>query len=162
MAQIAQRVEDRFRLLTGGSRVALPRHQTLEALLEWSYELLDADEQALLGRLAVFVGGWTLEAAEAVCTDASVPDVLAGLTGLIDKSLVQVEPAGEGLRYRLLENGAPVCAAQASRQRGRGAGAPAACAALSGAGPPGPALGSKACGSSPAAGARSATTCARP
>ena len=103
VAQIAQRVEDRFRLLTGGSRVALPRHQTLEALLEWSYELLDAAEQALLGRLAVFAGGWTLEAAEAVCTDASVPDVLAGLTGLIDKSLVQVEPAGDDLRYRMLE-----------------------------------------------------------
>src|SRR5262249_28278104 len=68
--QIAARLDDRLRLLTGGSRTALPRQQTLRALVDWSYGLLSAAERALLGRLSVFVGGWTLEAAEAVCAGA--------------------------------------------------------------------------------------------
>lgn len=65
--QIAQRLDDRFRLLTGGSRTALPRQQTLRALIDWSYDLLSDEEKTLLRRLSVFAGGWTLEAAEAVC-----------------------------------------------------------------------------------------------
>jgi predicted ATPase/class 3 adenylate cyclase len=66
---IAERLDDRFRLLTGGSRTALPRQQTLRALIDWSYDLLDEQEQTLLRRLSVFAGGWTLEAAEKVCSD---------------------------------------------------------------------------------------------
>ncbi|CAA9276939.1 MAG: Transcriptional regulator, AfsR family, partial [uncultured Chloroflexia bacterium] len=66
MEQIAARLDDRFRLLTGGSRTALPRQQTLRALIDWSWDLLSETERALIRRLSVFVGGWTLEAAEAV------------------------------------------------------------------------------------------------
>ncbi len=69
--QIAARLDDRFRLLTGGSRTALPRQQTLRALIDWSYDLLSEAERTLLRRLSVFVGGWTLEAAEAICADSS-------------------------------------------------------------------------------------------
>ena len=65
--QIAARLDDRLRLLTGGSRTALPRQQTLRALIDWSYDLLSDSERAALGRFSVFSGGWTLEAAEAVC-----------------------------------------------------------------------------------------------
>lgn len=67
--QISNRLDDRFRLLTGGSRTALPRQQTLRAMIDWSYDLLSDDEKTLLRRLSVFAGGWTLEAAEAVCAD---------------------------------------------------------------------------------------------
>src|SRR5262249_34529279 len=67
VGQIAARLDDRFRLLTGGSRAALPRHQTLRALIDWSYDGLPEAEAALLRRLSVFAGGWTLEAAGAVC-----------------------------------------------------------------------------------------------
>ena len=67
--QIAARLDDRFHLLTGGARTGLPRHQTLRATLDWSYSLLGAAERSLLHRLAVFSGGWTLEAAEAICPD---------------------------------------------------------------------------------------------
>ncbi|MGH8104272.1 MAG: ATP-binding protein, partial [bacterium] len=67
--QIANRLDDRFRLLTGGSRTALPRQQTLRALIEWSYDLLSEKEKTLLRRLSVFAGGWMLEAAEKVCSD---------------------------------------------------------------------------------------------
>lgn len=104
VAQIAARLDDRFALLTAGSRTALPRHQTLQALIDWSYELLAEDERALLRRLAVFVGGWTLEAAEVVCAGEAVGEVLAPLTQLIDKSLVEVEPGEQVARYRLLES----------------------------------------------------------
>src|SRR5207244_732250 len=74
--QIAARLDDRFRLLTGGSRAALPRQQTLRATFDWSYELLSEPERVLMRRLSVFAGGWTLEAAEAVCSDFGfrVPD----------------------------------------------------------------------------------------
>jgi predicted ATPase/DNA-binding SARP family transcriptional activator len=98
--QIAVRLDDRFRLLTGGARGALPRHQTLRALIDWSYDSLPAAEAGLLRRLAVFAGGWTLEAAEAV---ARSTDVLDLLDSLVDRSLVLVDEVGEGLRYRLLE-----------------------------------------------------------
>src|SRR5205085_4041472 len=117
--QIAERLDDRFRLLTGGSRTALPRQQTLRALIDWSYDLLAEQERTLLRRLGVFAGGWTLEAAEAVCGDddrrqttddgpgrtlqaastvvrglssvVASPDVLDLLTSLVDKSLVLYE-----------------------------------------------------------------------
>jgi predicted ATPase/class 3 adenylate cyclase len=102
--QIAARLDDQFRLLAGGSRVAVPRHQTLQATMDWSYDLLTDDERAVLRRLAVFAGSLTLEAAESVCgIDPVDPiDVLDLLTRLVDKSLVVAEPTGEG-RYRLLE-----------------------------------------------------------
>jgi len=103
--QIAARLSDRFRLLTGGSRTALPRHQTLLALLDWSYQLLSEAERVLLRRLSVFAGGWSLEAAQAVCSDGPGEEVLDPLVRLVDKSMVVVEEpleAAEG-RYRLLE-----------------------------------------------------------
>src|SRR5208283_4047553 len=94
--QIAARIEDRFRLLTGGKRTALPRRQTLKALTEWSYELLTEPEKTLFRRLAVFAGGWTLEGAEAVCSGGIVDDfeVMDLLAGLADKSLVVYEADG--------------------------------------------------------------------
>jgi predicted ATPase/DNA-binding SARP family transcriptional activator len=103
--QIAARLSDRFRLLTGGSRTALPRHQTLLALIDWSYELLSEGERVLLRRLSVFAGGWSWEAAQAVCGDGLGDEVLDSLVSLVDKSLIVVEEpmeAAEG-RYRLLE-----------------------------------------------------------
>jgi non-specific serine/threonine protein kinase len=112
--QIAARLDDRFRLLTGGSRTALPRQQTLRGAVDWSYDLLAKPEQALLRRLAVFAGGFTLEAAERVASsesrvasgtdDDSLLITRYALLDLVDKSLVQVEPGGDGeRRYRLLE-----------------------------------------------------------
>ena len=101
--KLSERLDDRFRLLTGGSRTALPRQQTLRATIDWSYELLSEPERLLLQRLCVFAGGWTLEAAEAVCAGERVPawEVLDLLTGLVEKSLVMYEEH-QG-RYRLLE-----------------------------------------------------------
>ncbi len=103
--QIAARLDDRFRLLTGGSRTALPRHQTLQALIDWSYDLLSEVERVLLRRLSVFAGGWTLEATEAVCAGDGIEadDVLDLLTHLVDKSLVLVEERNEEARYRMLD-----------------------------------------------------------
>ncbi|HEV2235327.1 MAG TPA: adenylate/guanylate cyclase domain-containing protein, partial [Ktedonobacterales bacterium] len=103
--QIAARLDDRFRLLSGGSRTALPRHQTLEALIEWSYLLLTEPEQVLLRRLSVFAGSWTVETAQDVCGEGLGADVLETLAHLVEKSLVEPEaPNGraEG-RFRLLE-----------------------------------------------------------
>jgi len=102
---IANRLHDRFRLLTGGSRTAMPRQQTLRAALDWSYDLLSDAEQTVLRRLAAFEGGFTMEAAEAVCPgrDVGAADVLDLLTHLVDKSLVVAEDAPHGVRYRLLE-----------------------------------------------------------
>jgi non-specific serine/threonine protein kinase len=99
------RLQDRFRLLTGGSRTALARHQTLRATVDWSFERLDPAEQALFRRLAAFSGSFDLEAAEAVCAGAPVPpDVLGGLSRLVDRSMVGVqEGAGGTGRYQLLE-----------------------------------------------------------
>lgn len=116
-AQIATRLSDRFRLLAGGSRSAPARHQSLQAAIDWSYDLLSVSEQLLLDRLAVFAGGWTLEAAEEVCagqagvtgdreqgTGIEPADVLNLLSRLVDRSLVVAEPGvGGALRYRLLE-----------------------------------------------------------
>lgn len=98
--QIADRLDDRFRLLTSGSRTVLPRQQTLRAVVDWSWDLLDADEREVLGRLSVFAGGCDLAAAEAVCG----PAALEALGSLVDKSLVVAAPSGDsGMRYRLLE-----------------------------------------------------------
>ncbi|WP_432195279.1 AfsR/SARP family transcriptional regulator [Streptomyces sp. bgisy027] len=98
--QIADRLDDRFRLLTSGSRTVLPRQQTLRAVVDWSWELLDEDEREVLRRLSVFAGGCDLTAAEAVCG----PSALEALGSLVDKSLVVAAPSGDGeMRYRLLE-----------------------------------------------------------
>ena len=103
--QIAERLDDRFRLLTGGSRTALPRQQTLRALIDWSYHLLSDQERLLFRRLAVFVGGWRLEAAESVCSGNGIEaiDILDLLAHLVDKSLIIVETTGKESRYRRLE-----------------------------------------------------------
>ncbi len=103
--QIAARLEDRFRLLTGGSRTALPRQQTLRAAMDWSYDLLSEQERTVLRRLSVFAGGWTLVAAEAVCSGDGVEAsaILDLLAQLVDKSLVGVETKGNEARYGLLE-----------------------------------------------------------
>ena len=100
---IASRLSDRLRLLAGGDRTALPRQQTLRALIDWSFDLLGEQERTLFRRLAVFAGGFTLEAAEAVSAvgDLDNTDVLDVLTRLVEKSLVVME--GESGRYRLLE-----------------------------------------------------------
>ena len=98
--QIADRLDDRFRLLTSGSRTVLPRQQTLRAVVDWSWDLLDEEERAVLRRLSVFAGGCDLAAAEAVCG----PAALEALGSLVDKSLVVAAPSGDGgMRYRLLE-----------------------------------------------------------
>jgi len=98
--EIASRLDDRFRLLTGGSRTALERHQTLRALIDWSYDLLSDEERRLFRRLSVFCGGWTFEAAEAIWADL---DVLNLLPQLVNKSMVMVDENGKGTRYRLPE-----------------------------------------------------------
>lgn len=105
LEQLAERLADRFRLLTSGSRTALPRQQTLQATLDWSYRLLEGDERSLLRRLGVFAGSWTLEAAEAVCvgTPLEAWQVLDLLTRLVDKSLVILDDGSDAARYRLLE-----------------------------------------------------------
>ncbi|AZP17308.1 AfsR/SARP family transcriptional regulator [Streptomyces aquilus] len=98
--QIADRLDDRFRLLTSGSRTLLPRQQTLRAVVDWSWELLDEGEREVLRRLSVFAGGCDLAAAEAVCG----PVALDALGSLVDKSLVVAAPSESGeMRYRLLE-----------------------------------------------------------
>lgn len=118
--QIAARLDDAFRLLTGGSRTVMPRQQTLKAAIDWSYDLLSQAERRLLHRLSVFAGGWRLEAAEAICPDdedsgrqigtldpqtstISNKDLLDLLGQLVDKSLVVVEECDGETRYRLLE-----------------------------------------------------------
>jgi predicted ATPase/class 3 adenylate cyclase/Tfp pilus assembly protein PilF len=103
--ELAGRLDQRFRLLTGGSRTALARQQTLRAAVDWSYSLLTSAEQVLLGRLSVFAGGFDLAAAEAVCGYGAIDALeVAGLLGsMVDKSLVVAEPGGAALRYRLLE-----------------------------------------------------------
>ena len=105
LAGLADRLDQRFRLLTGGSRTALARQQTLEATIDWSYSLLHGAEQLLLRRLSVFAGSFDLDAAEAVCGFGEIEalDVTGLLGSLVDKSLVVAEPAGPALRYRLLE-----------------------------------------------------------
>jgi non-specific serine/threonine protein kinase len=106
LEQIDSRLNDRFRLLTGGSRTAVARQRTLKATVDWSYDLLSDSERQLLRRLSVFAGGWTIEAAEEVTSGngSEREDVLDFLSRLIDKSLVNVESdIGETRRYRFLE-----------------------------------------------------------
>jgi len=98
--QIAARLDDLFRLLVGGSRTALPRQQTLRALIDWSYDLLSEEEKGLLRIASVFVGGWTLDALEAVSED---PNAIEHLEGLVNKSLVVTEEHSNEMRYFLLE-----------------------------------------------------------
>jgi predicted ATPase/class 3 adenylate cyclase len=103
--QIAARLDDRFRLLTGGSRTAVPRHQTLRATMDWSYELLSEEERTVLRRLSVFAGSFSLEAAEAVAATGAVDpgDVFDLLSHLVDKSLVVAGEATAEARFGLLE-----------------------------------------------------------
>ncbi|MEO6834401.1 MAG: adenylate/guanylate cyclase domain-containing protein, partial [Candidatus Tumulicola sp.] len=107
ISNIAQRLSERFKMLTGGSRTALPRQRTLGALIDWSYDLLTPQEQALFRRLSVFSNGWTLRAATEVCNDEGVTDewaVLDVLSSLVDKSLVVVDSLGDDKRYRMLNS----------------------------------------------------------
>jgi predicted ATPase/DNA-binding SARP family transcriptional activator/tetratricopeptide (TPR) repeat protein len=102
--EIYKRLENRFQLLTSGARTALPRHQTLRAAVEWSYDLLSEDEKILFRRLAVFVGGWTLEAAEQVCPKAGDSlNIFELLSHLSDKSLINVNKTADESRYIMLE-----------------------------------------------------------
>src|SRR6185295_16468450 len=103
--EVDRRLDHRFRLLTGGSRTALPRQQTLRSLIDWSYNLLNGVEQALFCRFTVFAGGWTLETASAVCGGDGIDEwaVLDLLTSLADKNLVVAEERNGATRYRLLE-----------------------------------------------------------
>jgi predicted ATPase/class 3 adenylate cyclase len=104
--QIAARLDNRFRLLTGGSRVAMPRQQTLRASIDWSFSLLEKMERMLLLRLSVFYGGWTLEKAGEVCGFDGLDefDIIDGLAQLANKSLILVETEADGsTRYRMLE-----------------------------------------------------------
>jgi predicted ATPase/DNA-binding XRE family transcriptional regulator len=105
LEQIRDRLADRFHLLTAGSRVALPRHKTLRATVDWSYSLLSEPERALLRRLAVFAGGWTLEAAEGVCAGEGIAqdEIFDLLAHLVDKSLVAPGWQGATGRYGMLE-----------------------------------------------------------
>jgi predicted ATPase/predicted Ser/Thr protein kinase len=106
---IAKRLDQRFRLLTTGDQASVPRHQTLRAMIDWSYDNLEGPAQALLRRLSVFAGGWTMDATEAVCSGDTIEDweVLDLLTQLVDKSLAQLDAdASQGtdhVRYRMLE-----------------------------------------------------------
>jgi non-specific serine/threonine protein kinase len=104
--ELAGRLEDAFQILTGGSRTALPRHQTLRGMIDWSYNLLNLKERLLLCRLTVFAGGWDLAGAEGVCAGAGleVADILELLANLVSKSMVMAFPARNGgTRYRMLE-----------------------------------------------------------
>ncbi len=105
LATLAERLDDRFRLLTGGARTALPRQQTLRAVVDWSYDLLFEDERRLFARLSVFAGGCDLAAAEAVCADDQVPagEVLDVLSRLVDKSLVAAPDTGPDARFIQLQ-----------------------------------------------------------
>src|SRR6266849_1285757 len=104
VAGVAARLDDRFRLLTGGSRT-LPRHQTMRATLDWSYELLSESERVVLRRLGVFVGAFTLDAASAVAAGVDIPasEVTDAVADLVGKSLLSTDVGGASLHYRLLE-----------------------------------------------------------
>jgi non-specific serine/threonine protein kinase len=105
VVEIQSKLDSRFSLLTGGSRAALPRQKTLRSLIDWSYDLLSSPEQRLLARLSIFVGGWTLEAAEKVCSGGGIAqdEMLDHLSSLADQSLVVAETTGNSTRYHLLE-----------------------------------------------------------
>ena len=104
-AQLQDRLHDRYSLLTGGSRTALPRQQTLRALIDWSYDLCTPTEQLLWGRLSVFEDGFDLTAAESICSDDAIPEaeMLYVIAGLVDKSIISTAEDGSELRYYLSE-----------------------------------------------------------
>ncbi len=104
--QLSEKLDERFRLLSQTSSNRLPRQQTLRALINWSFDLLDEQERAVFRRLSIFAGGWTLQAAAAVCTDDDIDEweVLELLSALVSKSLVVVEPLGDDQRYRMLNS----------------------------------------------------------
>jgi predicted ATPase/DNA-binding XRE family transcriptional regulator len=104
--ELAQRLDERFRLLTAGDRSALPRHRTMRALIDWSYDLLSADERRLFRKLSVFAGGFTLASAAAVWGDGAGDEIaiLELLSSLVDKSLVQASVTASDTRYHLLES----------------------------------------------------------
>ncbi len=106
LEKINDRLSDRFKLLTGGKRTVLPRQQTLRAMIDWSYDLLNENEKLLFRRLSVFKGGWTLEAAEEICSDESLDsyEVIDILTGLLDKSLITSKEETENMRFGMLES----------------------------------------------------------
>ena len=106
LKQLSQRLDERFRVLTGGDRTALPRQQTMRAAIDWSYDLLSEDERTLFCRLSIFQGGWTLEAASEVCADELLDEfkIFDVLSSLVNKSLVVVEFQQDSQRYRLLES----------------------------------------------------------
>ncbi|MCX5533685.1 LuxR C-terminal-related transcriptional regulator [Streptomyces sp. NBC_00006] len=103
--QMLRRLDHRFRLLTGGRSVTVPRHQTLRTTIDWSHELCTEQERLLWARLSVFAGGFDLEAAEVVCSDVELPleEVLDALVGLVDKSVVRHLETEDGPRYRMLD-----------------------------------------------------------
>lgn len=103
--QLAKMLDERFHVLTGGDRTALPRHQTMRALIDWSHDLLSDDERRLFRKLSIFAGGFTLETA-AMCSGSDVDKIflLDLISSLVDKSLVQAEVRGDDTRYRLLES----------------------------------------------------------
>jgi predicted ATPase len=104
--QLARKLDERFRLLTGGDRSALPRHQTMRALIDWSHDLLSDDERMIFRRLSIFAGGFTLETAAAACSQGEMDEieVLDLISSLVDKSLVQAEVLEDHVRYRFLES----------------------------------------------------------
>ncbi len=106
ISNLAQRLNERFKILTGGNRTALPRQKTLVALIDWSYGLLTPQEQTLFNRIGIFAGGFSLDAATAVCAGEGLDenDILNLLSSLTDKSLVVADTGGDEERYRLLES----------------------------------------------------------
>ena len=106
LQKINERLSDRFKLLTGGKRTVLPRQQTLRAMIDWSYDLLNENEKLLFHRLSVFSGGWTIESAEEICSDEIIEsyDVIDILTGLLEKSLVTTKEDSNVIRFNMLES----------------------------------------------------------
>ena len=106
VGNLGERLSERFRILTGGDRTALPRHQTLRALIDWSYNLLNVRERTILNRASVFAGGWTIEAASDICADETIEswEVLDLISSLVDKSLVVAELGGASERFRMLDS----------------------------------------------------------
>jgi predicted ATPase/class 3 adenylate cyclase len=103
---LAQRLDERFKILTGGSRTALPRQQTMRALIDWSYDLLSEREQTIFRSFSIFASAFTLDHASSVCSSDEIEDfeVLDLLTSLVDKSLLQADHSGAEVRYRMLES----------------------------------------------------------